>query len=313
VATNELDLGADYLVRELGRRAVPVVRLNAERGPEWQVMLRPQGEWSLERGERSLRSEDCAGVWWRRPEIPQQPPELADFAEAVGDQWRALIRSLVLAPGPVWVSEPDRIDAAETKALQLQRALAVGLLAPETLWTNDIEQARAFVSACGGRVVVKSVATAAWERDRDGYFVFASLVGDDELPSAERLAAAPICFQQPIVPKRDIRVTVVGGAVLGAIRDADADAGPIDWRHTPEAPWASHELSAELQAQCLDLVRGLGLRFSGIDFALDDDGRYWFLELNANGEWGWLQEAGLPIAEALADALLAGAPVAQVR
>lgn len=159
----------------------------------------------------------------------------------------------------------------------------MGLLVPETLWTNDVEQARAFANACGGRAVVKPVATATWERDFAGYFVFASLVSHEDLPSATRLAAAPLCFQHPVLPKRDIRITVIGSTVLGAIRDAGAGAGagaePLDWRHTPEGPWLQHELSAQLQAGCLELVRGLGLRFSGIDFALDDDGQYWFLEL----------------------------------
>ena len=38
-----------------------------------------------------------------------------------------------------------------------------------------------------------------------------------------------------------------------------------------------------------------------------ETGQHWFLELNPNGEWGWLQRAGLPIAAALAE-VLTGAP-----
>ena len=52
------------------------------------------------------------------------------------------------------------------------------------------------------------------------------------------------------------------------------------------------------------LVHELGLRFAAIDLLADVDGRHWFLELNPNGEWGWLQQqAGLPLADALADEL----------
>ena len=39
------------------------------------------------------------------------------------------------------------------------------------------------------------------------------------------------------------------------------------------------------------------------DLALDQTGTYWFLEINPNGEWGWQQRCGLPIASALADLL----------
>jgi hypothetical protein len=46
------------------------------------------------------------------------------------------------------------------------------------------------------------------------------------------------------------------------------------------------------------------LKFAAIDYAIDLKGTYHFLELNPNGEWGWLQHScGLPIGEAIADTL----------
>jgi glutathione synthase/RimK-type ligase-like ATP-grasp enzyme len=60
----------------------------------------------------------------------------------------------------------------------------------------------------------------------------------------------------------------------------------------------------DVAKRCRTLVERFGLRFGAVDLAVGSDGVYWFLELNPNGEWGWLQRAGLPIAEALADTLL---------
>jgi hypothetical protein len=71
VVTNEQDVGADFLVRELGRRGVPVVRLNTERAPTWDMSLRPVGEWRVRGRGRELHSDHCTGVWWRRPEPPE--------------------------------------------------------------------------------------------------------------------------------------------------------------------------------------------------------------------------------------------------
>jgi len=195
---------------------------------------------------------------------------------------------------------------AENKALQLRQARELGLPVPECLWTNDIEAARAFVERWDGRTVVKSVASAWWEEADGGRFVFASPIALGELPSAERLASAPVCFQQPVWPKRDIRVTVVGDSVLSAIRGGDdtTDHDPLDWRLGPQRPWTPYDLPDDVAARCRLLVHKLGLRFGGIDLARDERSQHWFLELNPNGEWGWLQRAGLPIAEALADVLL---------
>ncbi|MCZ3387408.1 MAG: hypothetical protein LH630_10710 [Actinomycetia bacterium] len=50
----------------------------------------------------------------------------------------------------------------------------------------------------------------------------------------------------------------------------------------------------------------MSLEFGAIDLALNGDG-YSFLEINPNGEWGWLQKTvGLPIAETLVDLLTEG-------
>ncbi len=303
--TNEQDVGADFLIRELNEREVRVVRLNTERGPDWKLTLSPTDGWWLSRGERALRSDECVGVWWRRPEVPVDAAT-GPARDVIGDQWRAFIAALAVAKGPTWVSEPTNIRAAEEKARQLREARSVGFSVPETLLTNDSDEARTFVERWHGGAVVKSVASAWWEDAGQARFVYASLVTVDKLPTPERLASAPVCLQQPISPKRDIRVTVVGDTAFAAVRDvslADPEQ-PIDWRRARDQPWSVYTLPDEIAKACCALVKRFRLRFSGIDLALDSEGHLWFLELNPNGEWGWLQRAGLPIAEALADTLL---------
>jgi glutathione synthase/RimK-type ligase-like ATP-grasp enzyme len=279
------------------------VRLNTERAPDWNLELHPGHRWEIGHADRNLTSGTCVGVWWRRPEVPsddQGPPH-----EAIAEQWRAFLIGLASVPGPVWVSDPAAIRAAEGKAKQLKYAGQVGLRVPDTLWTNDVAEAHAFMERWEGTAVVKSVANAWWEEDGRGKFVFARRLTAPELPSAARLASAPVCFQQAIWPKRDIRVTVIDDTVLAAVRTAipERDNDHVDWRLAGQGEWAPYDLPNSVGKRCRQLARDLDLRFSGIDFAVDDSGRHWFLELNANGEWGWLQRAGLPIAEALADLL----------
>jgi glutathione synthase/RimK-type ligase-like ATP-grasp enzyme len=51
-------------------------------------------------------------------------------------------------------------------------------------------------------------------------------------------------------------------------------------------------------------VKRFGLVFGAIDLVQTPSGFY-FLEINPNGEWAWLQkEAGLPIAETIVDILV---------
>jgi hypothetical protein len=306
VVTNERDVGADFVVRELDGRGIRVIRLNTERAPQWKLTLTPGTDWSLSRGGRALGADRCAGVWWRRPEVPESLAVDDPAAVTLGDQWRVFLAALATVPGPTWVSEPGLIRTAESKALQLRSARELGFSVPATLWTNDVDEARHFVDSCGGTAVVKSVTTAWWEAAGRGHFVYASLVRAEDLPVAERLALAPVCLQSPVQPKRDIRVTVVEHVVLAAVRaDSTRNAEePLDWRRAPQHFWSRYALPADVADGCRALVASFGLRFGAIDLAVDDIGTHWFLELNPNGEWGWLQRAGLPIAEALADTLL---------
>jgi glutathione synthase/RimK-type ligase-like ATP-grasp enzyme len=198
----------------------------------------------------------------------------------------------------VWVSAPSAIASAEDKAAQIAAAHRVGFAVPNTVWTNDIDEARTL--ATRRETVVKTVTAAHWESDDEAAFVFAHPLTVDALPgSDEAFAAAPAVLQDRVEPKRDVRVTVAGGTVLAA----ETSVNQLDWRFTPQATWQPHELPVKASERCRSLVAELHLKFGGIDLALDTQGTYWFLEINANGEWGWLQARGLPIASALADVL----------
>lgn len=301
VITNEQDLGADLVVLELQRRGVQVLRCNTEVLPRWKITCNPGIAWSMEdRLGRIATSESVRGVWWRRPEPPAPPEAFASIEErgAFTDQWQALIEGLASVSGPRWVSLPASIRAAEDKAAQLSVARHLGFRVPSTVWTND---RRSIGSE--GRAVVKPVTTAAWSDDRGPAFVFARLVDAEDFPDEGELSEMPAVFQQPIWPKQDVRVTVVGDRAMAAIATADPDY-EIDWRLNPAREWRPYALNPSDVDCCVDLVKSLGLRFGAIDLALDGQGDLWFLEINPNGEWGWLSQlADLPIVSALCDDL----------
>jgi hypothetical protein len=301
IVTNEQDLAADLVVLELRRRGVDVLRCNTERLPRWQASCEPGRSWQLkDHLGRVATSDRVQGVWWRRPEAPSPPTPFASTGEesAFTAQWQALLEALASVPGPRWISPPAAIRTAEDKAMQLSLAAQLGFNVPKTVWTND-----ASVIGRGSRVV-KPVTTAAWSDDDGPAFVFAHLIDAEDLPTPEELALMPAAFQQPVWPKRDVRVTVIGDCVLAAVADDDASPKELDWRLHPDRRWEAYVLAEEDRERCRTLVTTLGLRFGGIDLAVDDAGTTWFLEINPNGEWGWLaQQARLPIVKALCDEL----------
>jgi glutathione synthase/RimK-type ligase-like ATP-grasp enzyme len=109
----------------------------------------------------------------------------------------------------------------------------------------------------------------------------------------------------------DIRVTVVGEQVFPAkIHSQEFEETMVDWRKGENAK-VKHErieLPPEIEDKCIELTKRLGLHFGAIDFVLDRGMNYVFLEINPNGQWGWIEKRlGYDISGEIVALLLKGA------
>ena len=123
------------------------------------------------------------------------------------------------------------------------------------------------------------------------------------------IQSAPIIFQRQIYKSVDVRVTVVGKNVFAAAIHSQArEETRVDWRNGSDI-LLRHTvitLPEAISQQCVALTEKFGLRFAAIDLIKDRDGEYWFLEINPNGQWAWIENlTGLPIAAAIVDELVA--------
>jgi glutathione synthase/RimK-type ligase-like ATP-grasp enzyme len=153
-------------------------------------------------------------------------------------------------------------------------------------------------------VAIKGLDTVllrAGDQEMFGFTTFACAAALE--PAAWR--SAPGIIQTALTDKLDIRVTVVEDRVFAASITADGQPIVGDWRaKKADTHFTEYNLPQEIRRRCLRLIELLGLCFGGIDLVLHD-GEYYFLEVNPTGEWAWLVDAaGLPIDEAIADALV---------
>jgi len=164
--------------------------------------------------------------------------------------------------------------------------------------TNDLAAAHRLQ----GSLVAKSLGPAFLEETNANYFIYTTAIDLDDATPAE-VQLAPVIFQERLWPKEDFRVTIVGSHVFAAMIPKDT-VRPLDWRATSEPPqFERAELPRSVTRKLLALLRQLGLRFGAIDLCRKD-GDFFFLEVNPNGEWGWLETSlGLPIADAIVDEL----------
>ena len=253
------------------------------------------------RGEELIPLSEIDAVWLRRPNIPYLPDTVSDIGHRrfARLEWRELIDGAFLSMRARFVN-PYLTQLSAVKPRQLEVAQHVGLNVPDTLVTSDATEARTFVDA-HSRVVHKTLSahpdrlldTRRWtERDRN---------------ALTELSLAPSIFQQEICGPVDIRVTVVGTRVFALKVCLAGDQDLVDSRLDLDAPSEPHRLPEHVEELLLTFMCELGLVFGTVDMRIADDGRYFFLEVNPQGQFLYVEIlTGMPISTAVAELLANG-------
>ncbi len=260
---------------------------------------------------RTLDLSEVRSVWYRRPGSFDISDELAEGEqEWLRRECRDLIQGIWASLDAFWISEPHRIEYANSKLLQLKLARQLGFRIPAYTVTNSPERAREFVAAFQHGVAVKALGYPTINLADAGGMMYTHRVTQEDMALIESVKYGPTFFQEFVQKRFDIRVTVFGDRVFAVAidstgtpesRDDFRDAQIFDLPHHPL------ELPENVNNACIDLVDRLGLEFGAIDLLLTPDGEYVFLEINPNGQWYWIEMmTDLPMTNALCDLLERG-------
>jgi glutathione synthase/RimK-type ligase-like ATP-grasp enzyme len=311
IVTNERDLTSDYVVLELRRRNLRHVRLNTERLSQAQVDFRPQcGErsWKIILDGVTVDLSLIRAAYFRRPGIPIISAHVVGDAERnyCSSEWREIISAILSSIDSCWLNSPLAILSAENKPRQLAKACKLGFRIPETVITNSAEHLAGFLRKSAA--VAKPLRSALLKNGVGESVIFTTRLSSMNIASEAGIKVAPFIIQREIAKKFDVRVTVVGESVFATeIHSQDRDETQTDWRRGSyvDLNHHKHDLPDEIAEKCISLTRDFDLKFGAIDLILDQGGQYWFLEINPNGQWAWIQNrTGQPIAEAIVDELV---------
>lgn len=308
--TNREDITADYVVLELRRRKVDFFRFNTEDFPLKVTLSLNYSDGSFfQTTNRTIPLSDIQSIWYRRPVLP----DFSTIKLEAGVEEFCTKESFAALEGTwplldcMWVSNPFNIRKAEIKPFQLKTASEIGLKTPKTLVSNNPEIIKNFYLENNKKVIIKPIKTSLVKSHEKENIIFTSSVESFHIDKINTCIQIPSIYQEKLLKKYDLRVTVIGKHVFPVeIHSQDYQASSIDWRkgENPKIAHMKHELPKEVTAKCLQLNQILGLEFSAIDFVLTPDGEYYFLEINPNGQWAWIEErTGYNLTESLVDLL----------
>ncbi len=246
-------------------------------------------------------------VWFRKPSLIKMEdikvPEL--YKEVCWESYQMLFKSmLTIFPSAFWISDYWNImKVGNSKPYQLQLAVKLGLKIPRTLVTSNSKDAERFVLGTHANCVTKPFTDATVIKDGLTNSMFTTRIDKSSI-NFNGLNLTPMIFQEEILGV-DVRVTVIGNEVFPCRIDKNASAQKeVDWRRIQLDNVLTYSLDTEfpdsLAHSCLEMVRILELEFGAFDF-MKVGNDYYFLEINPNGQWGFVElEAGIQISQSFA-------------
>lgn len=288
IISNLHDYSTDHVVFQLNKMKVPYLRLNRDQFSEYNISLDPASnivyghtkEFNFE-----INSEILKSIYFRAPIYlrANQRHILPVKDQLSRSQWASFLRSLVIFDDILWINNPKSTYNAETKPYQLKIAKKIGFKIPKTVITNSLPQKELF----GEKVAIKTLDPAIFNLEDKESFIYTNIIHYEELTNSN-LSDSPVIIQEALIPKIDIRVTVVNNIVFAVTIKQNKKGIDIDWRLKKEnLEYELIKLPTEIEYMCIALVKELGLSFGCIDLVIYDN-HYYFIEINPTGEWDWL-------------------------
>lgn len=308
----EHDFSADRMVATLAQRAIPVTRMDTAWFPQRATIDAhlDDGRWTgtLTAGGRVIELEKVRSVWYRSPSAFAFPATLSETERhwAMSESKLGIGGVLTSLPA-LWINHPARNADASYKPLQLATAARCGLEVTDTLVTNTPTAVQRF--AAEGATVIKAFGAAAIIEDGCRKTTFTHLIDATDLADLRGIEVSAHQFQRWIPKSYEARLIVVGDQVFTAAIHAGSAATYLNWRNDYHSlQYERVTAPCEVVAGVLEYCIEFSLLYGAFDFVIRPDGEWVFLECNATGQYGWIEDAiKVPITDTIADLLAKGA------
>ena len=286
IYTNSLDMTADLLISKIGTEKI--FRFNVDLWREYKIKI-DHDQLSIENSAgRRVTNGDISKFYWRKPFTnqylyPQRkiPSELIYMEEELTYAMRDMV-NLAWSEGKIVLVEP-MADSRVGKFVQLRVAGRYFTVPPYKFVSGSPD----FFEP-GKLSIVKSLTS---KRVNEHTVLYTTRVQEDELDPS-----TPWMIQDYLPASWDVTIVFVRDTMYGfeLNRDPFLDK-TVDWRETggPDATdgWRCHPIPKPLEDSIFRFMDDLGLHYGRLDLLYTGED-YFFLEVNPNGEWAWLDFSG---------------------
>ena len=228
---------------------------------------------------------------------PRQDPLPERYLAFLATEWRATYRIFLSLFEKKTLNDPIATLRTASKIVQQNQAARCGLFVPLTMVSNNKDDVLDFVTRHDS--VIKGLGTPRIEPDpqaEDGITanMMTMSVTTDVVQSAteEQFRLVPSFIQMNIRKDHELRVVYVDGRFFAfRIPSQTLKLTSTDWRYgNAILPFDPVHLTGDTENGLRSFMERCGLAFGSIDMIVDEEGCHWFLEVNQDGAWAWLDD-----------------------
>lgn len=272
IITNSEDETATYIERE-SQNIGSVIRVNTDNLYSNQIVFK-----NNEIIINSTRIEDICSIYYRKPKIPiniMNAPH--EFKQIAFNDMINFIHAVTESFAGRCLTKPSLLRISENKAYVTYLASKIGLLVPKFIFSYNKLELNDFIAS--NQCITKSISNLSSNTTSIKTFPCSDMV--DNIYSE---LISPIFLQEKIDKDYEIRIIFVNKEFLAVKLESSITYSDIKLVPESEINVKKIILPHQITESCLKLIMSLGLDFAILDFVVHEN-KYYFLEINPNGQW----------------------------
>lgn len=259
--------------RIINQSSLPIFRLNIDLFSEYKFIFTPQFWEISDPTGRSISSTTASRVfWWKAFSYGLNQESF------LHEELKYIFRELYSWFGyrNLIIGNPPETEHYIGKIRQLEIAQKFFKIPSTRLIINN-----SFPLAATSGHIVKSLTS--------GLTTSAKAMFTQEILPHQLEPSLPWYIQEKIDASADITVLVAGSKIFPYSRSR-SDLLGLDWRaeqFTDKTPWILFNVDTDLETSIKNYCQALGISWGRLDF-LYAQGEFYFLEINFNGQWAFL-------------------------
>lgn len=277
----------DYLGKFLLEAGIDYLRINAESiftEFSYSIEVNDKLTGKINCNSTCWNIEDIDAVWFRHFSLDTIPKSNSNVDNMyVREQWGIFFT--LLSNLDIRIISGFEAEKQFIKPLQIKLAKDVGFEVPNTLITNNKDEVKKYFGDISVFAKVLMHHNIEYKPNVLKH-VYGRIINTDDYPK-ETFKIAPTIFQNLIENGKEIRVTFFGKYIFGT---EYKNVEHTDWHDQGIYGFNMKEyiIPSKLKKKLERFIDKSGLYVGTIDLILVDNNCY-FLEVNVNGDWRWLE------------------------